>query len=340
MTIHFSTTRKMYQHILSILFFGCCCSIIVHGDQPYFPSDIVFTIDNGQRLYAIDSTNQRAFVSINDSSPQNVYVYEHFPYSPVDTPQSNYYVQLATSVYSNHCVYATYWPYGGNGYNYFPSHWNKKNISFEIGNYLNSNYQLIHSTNHSEADEDYWYSNQLCYDAIEDRKPCFRIYFKKNTEIPLRSIELELVSNRPIFQPTEYEVVSIGKPDDKYFAGINKHWYRSCIDVNLQVFYFADRFVVSYEHYQTVGVSLHTPPHRINGNDSVIIQWSIASGCDRCLTWTPQQLTFNSENFNQIQNLTFYRVYDSMDVICTPIFIGGGFDLVLPDRNSIHFEPS
>jgi len=326
--------RRLIQIVL--LFY---CYYLAHCDPPYFPSQIVFTINNGKQLYAIDAVNQRAFVSINDSSPQSAYVFQHFPYSPADTPQSKYYVQLATALDSKTCAYGTYWEYGGNPYNYFPAHWNT-NTSFQITNYLHLNYQMVHSNNHSEVDEDYWYSDQVCSGAIPDIQPCFRIYFKRNTDIPLRSIELQTVAGRPIFQTTKYEVLSTGKPDDKYFSGIPRNWYTSCLDINLQVKYLIDNYRIGYESYKTVGVSLSTPPHKINGNDSVIISWSIISGCHDCLTWTPQKLTFNHQNFNQIQNLTIYRVFDSIDVIFSPSFIGGGFDLVSPAFNSIHFLPA
>jgi len=103
----------MHQFFKSyLLFFFCYC--LAHCDQPYFPTQVVFTVDNGQRLYAIDEVNQRAYASIKGDSPQSGYVFQHFPYSPVDTPQSKYYVQLVTGLSSNSCAYGTYWKYGGN----------------------------------------------------------------------------------------------------------------------------------------------------------------------------------------------------------------------------------
>lgn len=327
----------MHRFIEIILLFSCYYH--AHCVQPNFPSQVVFTVDNGQRLYAIDEVNQRAFVSIKDNPAQSAYVFQNFPYAPAGTPQSQNYVQLITTLNSKSCVYGTYWKYGGNSYNYFPTHW-QNTTSFQIKNYLDLNYRMVYSENQSVVDEDYYYSDETCYDEVLNINPCFRIYFKKATDTPLRSIQLQTVSQRRIFRTTTYQVLSIGKPDDKYFADIPKNWYTSCLDINLQIRYFTDADRVGYHSYQAVGVSLFAPPHRINGNETVTISWNI-TGCNYvCLTWTPSQLTFNSRNFNQKQNLTFYRVDDSGRTTFKPTFVGGGFHLVPPDLNAISFEGS
>ncbi len=315
------------------------CYYQAHCVPPYFPTQVVFTVDNGQRLYAIDQVNQRAFLSFKNNPSQNAYVFQHFPYAPPGTPESENYVQLITTLDLESCVYGIYWKYSENSYNYFPAHWNNK-TSFQINNYIDSNYRMIYSRNQSIVDEDYWYSVETCYDEVHDIQPCFQIYFKHGNDTPLRSIQLQTVSNRPIFQTTEYQILSIGKPDDKYFADIPRNWYTSCIDINLRLQYSINSYFVGYHAHNAVGVSLVTPPHRINGNDSVTITWNI-TGCDYvCLTWTPQQLTFNSQNFNQKQNLTFYRVDDSGRTFIKPTFIGGGFGFVSSDLNTIIFEGS
>jgi len=323
-----------FIHLITLFTF---CYYYVHCVQPYFPSQVVFTVDNGQRLYAIDQVNQRAFVSIKDNPAQNGYVFQHFPYSPADTPQSRHYVRLITTDNPKTCAYETYWKYGRNSSNYFPEHWNNQ-TTFQIGNYLNLNYTMIYNFNQSDLEEDYWYSAETCYDAVHDVHPCFRLYFKHANDTPLRSIQLQSVGERSFFQTTEYQIISIGKPDDKYFAGIPTNWYTSCLDTDLQLEFFADSYVIYYRTHRTVAVSLFAPPHRVNGNDSVTITWNL-TGCDNdCLTWAPQQLTFNSQNFNRIQNLTFLRIDDSDRTFIRPTFIGGGFDLVSPDLNEITFE--
>jgi len=323
----------MHTFIQIISLFFCCYS--VYCTQPYFPSQVVFTVDNTEAFYAIDEVNQRAYASVKTDFPQAGYVFQHFPYAPTDTPQAKYYVELVTRLDSNLCEYGTYWTYNRNPNSIFPSHW-QNTTSFQIKNYVDSNYKMIHSKNDSK--EDYWYSNETCYDEFENDFPCFRVYFKKNTNIPLRSIALGIVAHRPLFLTTEYQILSVGKPDDKYFANISKNWYSTCLDANLGVKYSESDFRISYHHYKTIEVSLFSPPHRINGNDTVIIQWNVTDGCDYCLTWTPKQLVFNGQNFNQIQNLTLYREFDSDTIILTPSFIGGGFDLVSPSLYAITSE--
>ncbi|CAF3696117.1 unnamed protein product, partial [Rotaria sp. Silwood1] len=93
--------------------------------QPYFPPQIVFSPDNGQIIIAIDEINQRAYkaINLNSSSREISYVMQHFPYANPDSPQSKYYVQLLIDSPRLYCMYGTYWKYGGNNFNRFPSHW-------------------------------------------------------------------------------------------------------------------------------------------------------------------------------------------------------------------------
>lgn len=313
-----------------LLFFYC---YLVDSAQPYFPSQVVFTLNSGQTLYAIDEVNQRAFTTSGDISS---YVFQHFPYAPSDTPQSKYYVQLVTGFYNDTCAYGTYWQYGGNPYNYFPIHWDNQ-TSFQIANYLDLNYKMIHSTNSSDL-EDYWYSNEICHADNGETNPCFQIYFQKNTEIPLRSTTIIVRGFRQVFRTTEYQIISIGKPDDKYFNSIPKDWYTKCEDVMLKVAYSYDSPMIALNETIIVGVSLFTPPHRINGNETVTIQWKSCDGCCECLTWTPKELSFNSQNFYEEQNLTVTRVEkSSRDINIIPNFIGGGFPPETPSLNTINF---
>ncbi|CAF4807656.1 unnamed protein product, partial [Rotaria sp. Silwood2] len=88
------------------------------------------------------------------SVPQISYALQHFPYATPDSPQAKYYVQLLLGYSSlEPCMYATYWKYGGNYFNVFPSHW-LNGSSLEIKNYVNFTYKRIHSDN-SSPDEDY-----------------------------------------------------------------------------------------------------------------------------------------------------------------------------------------
>jgi len=76
-------------------------------------SQIVFTLEDDRRTYAIDEVNQRAY------SPRRA------------------------------CMYGTYWKYGGNQFNSFRAHWWPNLTTFEIKNYMGFRYPMIHSTNSS-----------------------------------------------------------------------------------------------------------------------------------------------------------------------------------------------
>ncbi|CAF3096841.1 unnamed protein product [Rotaria sp. Silwood2] len=142
--------------------------------QSYFPPQIVFSTDNGQTVIAIDEINQRAYQSVTysfSSVPQISYALQHFPYATPDSPQAKYYVQLLLGYSSlEPCMYATYWKYGGNYFNVFPSHW-LNGSSLEIKNYVNFTYKRIHSDN-SSPDEDYWYTNEKCEIQDGSKPPC------------------------------------------------------------------------------------------------------------------------------------------------------------------------
>ncbi|CAF4848471.1 unnamed protein product, partial [Rotaria sp. Silwood1] len=71
-----------------------------------------------------------------------------------------------------------------------------------------------------------------------------------------------------------------------------------------------------------VQVWLIAPPHRINGSDTVTIQWKSYESMD-CFTWTPNQLLFNSKNFQERQTLTITRVKDGPKTTLIPSFNGG-----------------
>ncbi|CAF3187402.1 unnamed protein product [Rotaria sp. Silwood2] len=149
--------------------------------QPYFPPQIVFSTDNGQTIIAIDEINQRAYQSVTysfSSVPQISYALQHSPYATPDSSQAKYYVQLLLGYSSlEPCVYATYWKYGGNYFNVFPSH-GLNGSSLEIKNYVNFTYKRIHSDN-SSPDEDYWYTNEKCEIQDGSKPPCQEIYLKK-----------------------------------------------------------------------------------------------------------------------------------------------------------------
>ncbi|CAF1935458.1 unnamed protein product [Rotaria magnacalcarata] len=105
-----------------ILFYFCYYFGEFH--QPYFPSEIVFSPDNSQTIIAIDEINQRAdkTVSYGSGEQETSYAMKHFPYSIPNSPQGKNYVQLLVDSPPRGCMHETYWKYGGNVFNSFPSH--------------------------------------------------------------------------------------------------------------------------------------------------------------------------------------------------------------------------
>jgi hypothetical protein len=57
-----------------------------------------------------------------------------------------------------------------------------------------------------------------------------------------------------------------------------------------------------------------------------------------CFTWTPNQVLFNSKNFQERQTLTITRVKDSPKTTLIPSFNGGGFDHVTASIYPIFIE--
>jgi len=129
----------------------------------------------------------------------------------------------------------------------------------------------------------------------------------------------------------------MGKPDDKYFDSIPKNWTRTCRDVMLGLLYYPQTSKIILNQSTQVEIWLITPPHRINGNDTVIIQWK-PTACTDCFTWTPKQLSFNIENFQERQTLTITRVKDGPKSTLIPVFYGGGFDVVPAEIYPIYIE--
>ena len=320
---------KIYLCLIS--FTLCYCA------QPNFPTQVVFSPDNGVTTIAVDEINQRAYESIKLSSyaTEISYVMKNFPGATPNSPQSKNYVQLLVDFPPLNCIYGTYWKYGGNTFNSFPLHW-LNGTSFEIKNYIKLNYQMIHSNN-SSMDEDYWYANVTCKVDSGESYPCEEIYFKKNTEIPLRSTRVAR-GGWSVFQMiTYYKVISMGKPDEKLFDSIPAGWPDICQDVMLGLLYYPQSTKINLNKSAKVQVWLTTPPHEINGNDTVTIQWK-SNQCNDCLTWTPKQLSFNSQNFQERQTLTITRTKISPKATLIPSFNGGGFDLVTRDNYPILIE--
>ncbi|CAF3948054.1 unnamed protein product [Rotaria sp. Silwood2] len=259
-----------------------------------------------------------------------------FPYSIPDSPQSKHYVQLLVSFSPSDCMYETYEKYGGNFFNSFPLHWYHNSTSFKIENYVKFDYEMVHSTNNTRT-EDYWYSNVKCRVCGTKLYPCDEIYFKRSTDISIRRIQSE--DGSCVQQITTYKVISMSKSDESLFDTIPKSWAYTCRDVTLGVQYEPQVLTIELHRSSTVQVWLNTPPHRIHGNDTVIIEWQTSnlSTCIDCATLQPERFIFNSTNFEKRQELVINRV-KAGEVIFVPIFHGGGYDMVLPSGYPIYIE--
>ena len=311
--------------ILSTLIFSFALFCVGECVQPYFPPQITFSPDGDQTIYAIDQINQRAYLSLKYgvSDHEISFVMKHFPDAIPDSPESKYYVQLLTDSAPAGCMYGTYWQYGGNVFNSFPSHW-VNGSSYEIKNYIQFKYPMIHSNN---DDEDHWYSNETCQVDGGESYPCEEIYFKKNTDIPLRFTQVLRRGWNVVQVVTNFGIKSIGKPDEKYFDSVPKNWSMTCRDVMLGLLIYSQTNKIELHQSVDVQIWLITPPHRINGNDTVVVEWKTSQPSDT-LTWSPKRLAFNIDNFQQRQNLTITRVKNGPSINLNPVFYGGGFDLV------------
>ena len=309
---------------LQILLFFLFCHLTV-SKQPNFPAQIIFSEVDGQILYAIDEINQRA--AMFDPAERG-FVFKHIPYAIPDSPQSKYYTQLTTNRQHFSCIYETYWEHGASSYSLFPSHW-QNGTTYEIKSYIKFSNQMIYSTNSSDT-EDYWYANATCQTTDQHTYPCEEIYFKKNTDIPVRYTQVRLRGWEIVQIIDEYNVISVGEVDEKYFDTLPMNWSVACRDSALGIFVGPQTSTIPVEQSAIVQIGLLTPPHRINGTDTVNIRWNATEGCTDCLTWTPKQLAFNIENFQDCQNITFTRIKAGPKTSFYPIFNGGGFDLVPP----------
>ncbi|CAF0858110.1 unnamed protein product [Adineta steineri] len=323
--------------LLCLISFVLSC-YVAESAQPYFPPQIVFSSNNGVSIMAIDEINQRAYYTLayGDSGRTSSYVSKKLPYTIPDTPESKYYVQLVTNSVPSDCFYGTYWKYGGNAYNSFPAHWWVNHTSFEIKSYNIFSYEMKYSNDSSRA-EDYWFANTTCSVDSGELYPCQEIYFQKNTQIPLRSTAVIRRGWNVIQETTPYQIISVGEPIDKYFESIPKDWYLTCRDLNLGLYYNPQTSKIDLNQSVKVEIWLITPPHRINGNDTVRIQWK-SKECSDCFTFSPEELSFDDKNFEEKQILTITRVKDGSKTTLIPTFNGGGFNNALPQLYPIYIE--
>lgn len=311
--------------------------------QPYFPSQVTFSVDDSdQTIMAIDDINQKAYKSIivRGTEREFYFVMKHFPYAIPNSPESKNYVELSASNISDVCFYGTYWKYGVGSYTAFPAHWYYNMSTYKIGNYIKFDYSMIHSANHTQENEDYWYANEECTVDTGKTYPCEEIYFIKNTVIPLRTTRVIRSGWDVIQETTKYKIISIGKPDERLFDMIPKDWAYNCTDTSLGLLYYPQTSKISLNQSSSVQVWLTSPPHNIYGNDTVIVEWQPANTapCQDCVTWKPERLYFNSANFEKRQQLVITRIKDAEKQQITPILHGGGYEKVTAEVYPIFIE--
>ncbi|CAF1168263.1 unnamed protein product [Rotaria sp. Silwood1] len=310
---------------MSFLFYGSD----VHCAQPYFPPQVTFTSEDRTAVYAIDEFNQLAHVIYGNLSPEplNHYLMKNTPFPIPDSPQAKHYVHLSSNSSSpDHCYYETAWKYGSRFSTWFSLHWYHNRASVTIGNFVNFNSKMIHSTNETIL-EDYWYSEEKCKIDIGKYYPCEEIYFTKNTDLPLKTVRIGVDDHRKIASiTTKYTILSVGKPDETSLIPYPKDWAYACADFALGLSRDPESSMIPLNESGTVNIWLNTPSHRINENDTVIVEWERTNcECSDCISWTPERLVFNIENFNQPQKLTITRFKQGTECI-VPILTGGAYD--------------
>ncbi|CAF2059266.1 unnamed protein product [Rotaria magnacalcarata] len=312
--------------------------------QPYFPPQITFTTEDavGRYLFAVDEINQRAYQWHLIDSDDQLYSYamQHFPYAIPDSPESKNYVQL--NVYDPvYCVYTAIWKHGSGMHDSFPEHWYYNSSSFKIGNVMEFSSKMMHATNIS-IDEDYWYSEVNCsLQRTGEVYPCEEIFFKKNTDIPVRHTYFEGTGWYTLRVIVNYKIISMGKPSDKLFAKIPENWMNNCTDLNLGLDFILPSPIIKVNESATVKIRLTSPPHRLDGNDTVTLQWRVdetSSECQNCLRWEPKQFNFNIKNFDHYQTMIVSRVKDGSETTISPIMKGGGYDKTRSDVYRLLFR--
>ncbi|CAF3975596.1 unnamed protein product [Rotaria sordida] len=298
-------TRKIFLYfILFILWI-----YYVECVQPYFPPQITFIIEesNNRYLFAVDEINQRAYKwhRIDSDDQLHAYVMQHFPYATPNSPESKNYVQL--EVYEPvYCIYTAIWKYGSGMHDSFPEHWYYNMTSFKIENYMQFSSKMIHATN-SSKDEDHWYSEDTCTLETGDKYPCEEIFFKKNTDIPLRYTFIEGHGFFAMRATINYKIISIGKPSDELFVKIPQNWMNNCTDLNLGLDYILPSPIINVNESATVKIRLTSPPHLVNGNDTMILQF---------------------QNFHEYQTMIVTRIKEGSETTIRPIMNGGGYDKI------------
>ncbi|CAF5163617.1 unnamed protein product, partial [Rotaria sp. Silwood1] len=108
-------------------------------------------------------------------------------------------------------------------------------------------------------------------------------------------------------------------------------WMNNCTDLNLGLDYILPSSIINVNDSATVKIRLTSPPHRVTGNDTMILQFRVdetSSECQDCLKWEPKEFYFNIKNFHEYQTMIVTRIKDGSETTIGPIINGDGYDKI------------
>ncbi|CAF3455590.1 unnamed protein product [Rotaria socialis] len=178
----------------------------------------------------------------------------------------------------------------------------------------------------------YWHliSFILCY-YLEAFQPYFppQIVFSLDTSETIIAIE-------EINQPTN-QSISVSPSNTQISYALKQFPYANPDSPQSKYYVELVTDPLMNTYIAEIHISLSTSPHRIDGNDSVRVQWN-ATQCTDCFTLSPKEFSFNMKSFQEKQILKIPRVKDAPQSTIIPIFYGGGFDLISPQQFPIYIQ--
>ncbi|CAF2007564.1 unnamed protein product [Rotaria magnacalcarata] len=236
--------------------------------QPYFPSQITFSIEDGNKktLMAIADVNQQAYQTYisSGSKRQYAFVMEKFPYTIPDITR----IPTLCSIDKFEYIEQLYLWY-----------------NLEIWLWLSQHFSI-----------------------------------SLNTDVVLQTTRVVRRGWVVVQETTKYKIISI--------------------DTSLGLLYYPQTSKVIVDKSLSVQIWLTSPPHRIYGNDALLIEWQPDSTSESkdCVTWKPERLYFNSMNFEKRQELVITRIKSGGKQRLIPIPHGGGYETVYTGVYPIFIE--
>ena len=103
---------------------------------------------------------------------------------------------------------------------------------------------------------------------------------------------------------------------------------------NLGLLYYPQRLKIDLNQNAKVQVWLTTPSHRINGNDTVTIQWNPIEYKD-CFTISPKELSFNIDNLHLLDHKKVKFVHGPKMALMRPRPLVACCDFEISPRNIV-----